>query len=406
MAKLSLPEWAQCLFDESYRYIAIHGGRGSSKSRSVASALVIRASQKPLRILCTREIQNSIKASVKQLLEDEIERLGLQSLFKSTEYEIKCANGSQFLFAGLRHNIDSIKSMEGIDICWIEEAQTISQGSLNVLIPTIRKSGSQLVFTWNPKSKEDPVDAMFRGETRPPRTYLREVNYSDNPFFPDELRQEMEYDQKRDPDKHAHVWLGKYWLSSESRVFNNWKVEEFEVDRTAIIRQGADWGFSVDPTVLVQCYIVGRTLYVPYEAYRVGCEIVDTPALFMSVPDAEKWPMVADSARPETISHMQRNGFPKISPAIKGARSVEEGVEWLKSYDIIVHPRCKHLIDELAMYSYKTDPITGAVLPVLEDKDNHVIDALRYACESARRLDKVKPPPPVKVIPTVHHFRR
>ncbi len=149
---------------------------------------------------------------------------------------------------------------------------------------------------------------------------------------------------------------------------------------------GADWGFAVDPTVLVQCYIVGRKLYVPHEAYRVNCDIVDTPELFMSVPDTEKWPIVADSARPETISHMQKHGFPKIRPAIKGAKSVEEGIEFLKSYDIVVHPRCTHLIDELTLYSFKTDKLDDTkILPILEDKDNHVIDALRYACEGARR---------------------
>ncbi len=124
---------------------------------------------------------------------------------------------------------------------------------------------------------------------------------------------------------------------------------------------------------------------MPDEAYRIGCEIVDTPDLFMSLPNAEKWPMTADSARPETISHLQKHGFPKITAAVKGAKSVEEGIEFLKSYDIVVHPRCVNLINELTLYRYKTDPLTSAVLPILEDKDNHVIDALRYACEGARR---------------------
>ena len=117
----------------------------------------------------------------------------------------------------------------------------------------------------------------------------------------------------------------------------------------------------------------------------VGCEITATPDLFMTVPESEKWPIVADSARPETISHMRRNGFPKIMPAVKGPKSLQEGIEWLKSYEIIVHPRCKHAIDELTLYSYKTDPLTGQVLPVLQDTKNHVIDALRYACEGVRR---------------------
>ncbi|MGN7160835.1 terminase large subunit [Sphingomonas sp. SAFR-052] len=115
------------------------------------------------------------------------------------------------------------------------------------------------------------------------------------------------------------------------------------------------------------------------------------PNLFMTIPDAEKWWLTADSARPETISHLRGHGFPRIRPAAKGARSVEEGVEWLKSYDIVVHPRCQHLIDELTHYSYKTDSLTGQVLPILEDKNNHMIDALRYACEGARRALSAKP---------------
>jgi phage terminase large subunit len=173
--------------------------------------------------------------------------------------------------------------------------------------------------------------------------------------------------------------------NGSSRVFKNWKIEEFEAPPDAIHRLGADWGFAVDPTTLVRCHIIGRNLYVDYEAYMVGCEILNTPDLFMTVPDSEKWPIIADSARPETISHMRKNGFPKIMAAVKGPKSLEDGVEWLKSYNIIVHPRCIHTIDELTLYSYKTDPLTGQILPVLEDKKNHVIDALRYACEGVRR---------------------
>jgi phage terminase large subunit len=168
-------------------------------------------------------------------------------------------------------------------------------------------------------------------------------------------------------------------------------VEEFEAPADAIHRLGADWGFAVDPTTLVRCHIIGRTLYIDFEAYRVGCEIMDTPDLFMTVPESEKWPIVADSARPETISFMQKHGFPKIMTAVKGPKSVEEGVEWLKSYDVVVHPRCVHTIDELTLYSYKTDPLTGKILPILEDKKNHVIDALRYACEGIRRAAHKKP---------------
>jgi phage terminase large subunit len=142
---------------------------------------------------------------------------------------------------------------------------------------------------------------------------------------------------------------------------------------------------------MVRCNIDGNRLYVDYEAYRIGCEIVNLPDLFMAIPEAEKWPSCADSARPETISHMQKHGFEKMRAAIKGAKSLEEGVAFLQSFDIIVHPRCQHVIDELSLYKYKTDPLTGVVLPILEDKNNHCIDALRYACEGARRAAKPKP---------------
>ena len=259
-----------------------------------------------------------------------------------------------------------------------------------MLRPTLRKPGSELWFTWNPRSSDDPVDLLLRGQNPPSNAKVLQVNYMDNPWFPDVLREEMEYDKRRDPDKYAHVWLGEYLRNSESRVFKNWRIEEFEAPADATHRLGADWGFAIDPTVLVRCHIIGRTLYIDFEAYQIGCEIMDTPELFLTIPEAEKWPITADSARPETISHMRKNGFPKIMPAVKGPKSVEEGVEWLKSYDIVVHPRCVHTIDELTLYSYKTDPLTNRILPVLEDKKNHVIDALRYACEGVRRVVSTK----------------
>jgi phage terminase large subunit len=387
--KASLPDWSNILFNEDARYIAVHGGRGSGKSRSVATALIIRAASKPLRILCAREIQRSIKDSVKRLLDDEIARLNLSEFYTSTETEIRGRNGSLILFAGLRTNVDSIKSMEGIDICWVEEAQAASQGSLDVLIPTIRKPGSQLVFTWNPRLETDPVDAMFKDP--PPKSVVRRVNWDQNPWFPDVLRVEMEYDRKRDPGKYAHVWEGQYRRIDDALVFRNWRIDDFESDSGAVYRYGADWGFSIDPSVLVRCYQNGRQLFVDYEAYQIGCEIDRLPDLFATVPGSEKWPIVADSARPETISYMRNHGFPRMSSAVKGAKSVEEGIAFLQGLDIVVHPRCKHTIAELSSYSYRLDPATNKPIPVLEDANNHVIDALRYACEASRRTAPAQP---------------
>lgn len=386
------------------RYKGAHGGRGSAKSNFFAELWLEENVQGKYDFVCLRETLKSLEFSVKKLFESKIERFNAGAYFEVQDRRILTKHGGVTIFEGMQnHTAESIKSLDGFDRAFFEEAQNASEKSLTLLRPTIRKPGSELWFAWNPDLDTDPIDRLLRGPELPKGSVVVEANYMDNPWLPDELREEMEFDKRRDPDKYAHVWLGQYRRNSEARVFKNWSIEEFEIEPSAVIRQGADWGFSVDPTVLVQCYIVGRKLYIPYEAYRVGCEIVDTPALFMSLPDAEKWPMVADSARPETISHMQRNGFPKITAAIKGARSVEEGVEFLKSFDIVVHPRCKHLIDELTLYSYKTDPLTGSVLPILEDKDNHVIDALRYACEGARRAGLKRERKELKTMPEPGH---
>jgi len=347
--------------------------------------------QPGLRWVCIREIQKSLEQSVKRLLEDKIESLGVGQYFEVKQAEIVTPGAGIILFQGMQnHTAESIKSLEGYDGAWNEEAQTLSQRSLDLLRPTIRKPGSELWFSWNPNLETDPVDALLRGPEPPPDSKVIQVNYRDNPWLPDVLRAELDYDQRRDPDKFAHIWLGEYQRNSESRVFRNWKIEEFDSPAGAHFRLGADWGFSVDPSVLVRCHIDGRKLYVDYEAYMVGCEIDQLPDLFRRVPDAERWFITADSARPETISYMQKHGFPKISSAIKGAKSVEEGIEFLKTFDIVVHPRCTHLIDELTLYSYKTDPLTNEVMPILADKHNHVIDSLRYACEGARRAIRPK----------------
>jgi phage terminase large subunit len=345
------------------------------------------------RSVCVREIQKSLSQSVKRLLETKIESMNAGSYFEVQDVVIKSRQGDgAIIFQGMQnHTSDSIKSLEGYDCAWVEEAQSLSQSSLDLLRPTIRKPGSELWFTWNPRQSDDPVDSLLRGSTPPKDSTVLKVNYTDNPWFPDVLRDEMQYDLRRDPDKYQHVWMGQYLSNSSAQVFKNWRVDDFDAPPDAIHRLGADWGFAVDPTTLVRCHIVGRTLFIDYEAYMVGCEIVNTPELFMQIPEAEKWPIVADSARPETISHMRKNGFPKIMTAVKGPKSVEEGIEFLKGYDIVVHPRCIHTIDELSLYSYKQDPLTGKILPVLEDKKNHVIDALRYACEGVRRVGATKP---------------
>lgn len=380
------------------RYKAVYGGRGSAKSRSFASILAIRAATEPLRILCGREIQKSIRDSVKRLLDDRIDEYGLRNRYYSTDTEIRGKyTDSLFIFAGFKTNPDTIKSVEGIDIFWGDEANKFSANSISVLIPTIRKPGSELWFSWNPEDPTDPVDAMFRGNhlsgaakelfRPPPNSIIKKINYTENKWFPEVLKREMEWDRSRNPAKYKHVWEGEYRQNAEALVFTNWRVEEFVAPPTAEFRLGADWGFAVDPSVLIRCYIdeVNRRLFFDYEAYEIGCAIERLPQLFSKVPESKKWPLVADSARPETIDYVRRHGYPLIRPAKKGKGSVEDGIEFMKNYDIVVHPRCKSLINELSFYSWKTDATTNQVLPILQDKDNHVIDAARYAVESTRR---------------------
>jgi phage terminase large subunit len=226
---------------------------------------------------------------------------------------------------------------------------------------------------------------LLRGEHPPEGAVVVQANYSDNSRLPQVLKDELEYDRKRDPDKFNWIWLGQYRGQSQARIFKNWIVEEFERPEGTVFRLGADWGFSVDPSVLVRASIEGNRLYVDHEAYMIGCEIVNLPDLFDRVPQSRKWFCRADSARPETIQYMQTHGYPKMQAAEKGAHSINEGISFLQSFDIVVHPRCQHLIDELSTYSYKVDKLTEEILPIIEDKNNHVIDALRYACEGVRK---------------------
>jgi phage terminase large subunit len=324
----------------------------------------------------------------------------LGKVFESTDTEIRGPNDSLFLFAGIKGNANGIRSIEGLTTFWGEESQALSQASIEAVIPTIRAENGRMIWSWNPDLPTDPIDVLLRGGKLPPRAIVREVNYDQNPWFPQVLRDDMEHDRERDYDKYLHVWRGEYRRNSEARVFKNWRVEAFESPANVEYRMGADFGFSIDPSCAVRCWIDGTQIFVDYEAWGLGIEIVDLPALFMSIPDAEKYWLTADTARPETISHLRKHGFPRIAPALKGARSLEEGVEFLKGYDLVIHPRCEHVIKELTHYSYKADTLTGQVLGLLEDKNNHTIDALRYAVEGARRALQAKPRAVSYTIPT------
>ena len=219
MSNVSLPEKLGCLFDPC-RYKILKGGRAGGKSWGVAIALLLKGTEKSLRILCTREYQNSIKDSVHQLLQDQITLLGLQDFYEVQNTVIIGRNGTRFGFEGLKHNIVSIKSWEGADICWVEEAQTVSKTSWDTLIPTIRKENSEIWITFNPELEEDETYQHF--VLNPPKeSIVVTMTFRDNPWFPDVLEKERLELLERDPVAYDNIWEGNPRTSVEGAIFSH-----------------------------------------------------------------------------------------------------------------------------------------------------------------------------------------
>src|SRR5574343_336880 len=290
-------------------YKVLYGGRGGGKSFAIADGLISKAVFEPLRILCTREMQNSIKDSVHRLLADRISALQLDEFFVIERETIKSKVGSQFIFKGLRHNISEIKSTEGIDIVWCEEAEKISKDSWDILIPTIRKKNSEIWISFNPENEKSTTYQRFVVNP-PPNCLSAFINWNDNKFFPEVLKQEMEYDKRVDFEKYRHVWCGEIKRYAESLIFlNKFRVEDFEMPEGVTLLFGADFGFSADPSVLIRSFIKDRKLFIDYEAYGHGVEIEELPAFYDSVPESRRWKIIADSERPDTISFLKQKGF-------------------------------------------------------------------------------------------------
>jgi len=369
------------------RYKIYFGGRGGAKSWSIARALVNAAYESPLRILCTREFQSSITDSVHRLISDQIHDMGLKDWFNITHTSITSTAGAQFIFKGLRHSIQEIKSTEGVDIVWVEEAQVISEGSWEVLIPTIRKENSEVWISFNPNEETDPTYQRFILNT-PPDSICKKVGWEDNPYFPDVLDKERKYMLSIDKEAYDHVWGGDCRKIGEAVIFRNRiEIDTFNKPTEDIqLYYGADWGFSQDPTVLIRAWVKDECLFIDHEAYGMGVELDDLPKLFDQIPGARDWNIKADNSRPETISHLRNKGF-KISSASKWAGCVEDGIAVMKGFKkIIIHERCQHTAKEFRLYSYKTDRLTEEVLPIIIDKHNHCIDSIRYGIGSLIRV--------------------
>ena len=366
------------LWKNAKRRNYIYGGRGSGKSHDVAEYCLFRAYQSKIKVLCTRELQNSIADSVYSLLKNKITDMHLDFFFTVYKDRIVGNNGSEFIFKGIHNNVSEIKSMENISIAWLEESQSLSRESIDVIVPTIRAPGSILIFTFNPYKDNDPIYMEMKNATED--DLVIKANYSDNPWFPEELRLEMERDKKNDYQKYLWVWEGECLGLSDAQIFRGkYVVENFETPKNADFHFGADWGFANDPTTLVRSFIVGNDLYIDMCAGKVGCDLEDTPSLFNEVQGSSIYPIYADSARPETISFMRSKHYNVIA-AEKWNGSVEDGIQYLRSFSCIhIHERCKAVAEEFDLYQYKVDRQTGEVLRIPVDKFNHYIDAIRYS---------------------------
>lgn len=374
------------------RYRCSHGGRGSAKTRTFALMTAVKAYQASNNgeagvILCAREFMNSLEESSMEEVKQAIRAVPwLAAHFDIGEKYIRTIDRRvSYVFCGLRHNLDSIKSKARILLCWVDEAETVSETAWQKLDPTVREDGSEIWVTWNPERDGSATDKRFRKEAGADCITV-EMNYQDNPWFSDVLEQVRQNDLRRlDPATYAWVWEGAYLENSDKQVLaGKYRIAEFsgslwkEAERLFF---GADFGFGKDPNTLIRSFILHNRLYVEYEAYGEKTELDHMPALYDTVPGARDWPIKADAARPETISYLRRQGF-NISAAEKWQGSVEDGIAHLRGFDeIIIHPRCKNTAREARLWSYKTDRITDEVLPKLADGNEHCWDGVRYSLD-------------------------
>lgn len=393
-AKIFLGEKFLRLFGPE-RYKAYFGGRGSGKSHAIATVIIILMAQRAVRVVCARQYQVSIRDSVKELLELKIKELGLQDEFTVLEREIiHKITGSRASFIGLDRNPDSAKSLEGADICWVEEARTINSRSLEILIPTIRKPGSQIIFSWNPEHENDPVDNYFRGQGenegtwyQPHDSVVMKVGIEDNPwFYQTAMPHEMWHMQRGNPTRYRHVWLGEYDDTYDSKVFTN--IEHGRVDFTLLgwtaPRYGMDFGFGPDPSAVVKVYInnLYRVVYIARE-FCGHIAIRDLPKALDAVIENIGDEIKADSSQPGTIDHLCSQGY-NVVGAKKGPGSVKAGINWLQGYKIVIDPDCQFFREEARLYSWQLDRLTRKPLPIPVDAHNHLWDATRYATEDAQ----------------------
>lgn len=391
-ARLDLPPKLIPVFNGKARFRCAYGGRGSAKTRTFALMTAVRGymaaeSGQSGVILCAREHLNSLDESSLEEVKQAIRSVPwLDAYYEIGEKYVRTKNKRvSYVFAGLRTNLDSIKSKARILIAWIDEGEQVSEVAYQKLLPTVREEGSEIWVTWNPERDGSPTDTRFR-KTVPDSAKIAEVNYPDNPWFPATLEAQRIEDQRRlDPATYAWIWEGAYLENSDAQVFHGkTTVQDFTPsDNWQGPYYGGDFGFSQDPTAAIELWIHGDDLYIHREAVKVGLELDDTAEyVCKKIPGFDKEVSRWDSARPESISHLKRHGLPRIQSVKKWAGSVEDGIQFLRSFrQIVIHPRCDNMRKEARMYSYKVDRLTGDVTSKVLDDHNHCWDAVRYAVQ-------------------------
>lgn len=385
-----VPRWAVPLLDPC-RYKGVKGGRGGGKSYELVDQAVEDMAANPnFKAVGIREIQRSIRYSVKALVESRIEALGVSHLFDIQRDVILNKRGSGLMiFQGMQdHTADSIKSLEDMDLALVDEANGLSAKSLQILTPTIRKQGSEIRFAWNPDQPTDAIDQFFAENKGHPDFRLVHVNIHDNPHISDTGWAEYVRAKERaiaNPNDWAtfeHVWHGAYNLLSERIIFSGkWAFDEFEVGKDWDgPYYGCDFGFAVDPTTFVECWVHGSDLYIRRDSGKVGLDIDLTAGFAVeTMPGIADYTIRADSANPQNISYLARAGLSRITGVDKWPRSIEEGITFLRNFKrIVVHPDAPGTRNEMKLYRYKANR-AGDILPKAEDADNHYIDAIRYA---------------------------
>lgn len=384
-----VPRWAVPLLPPR-RYKGAKGGRSGGKSHFLVENAVAKMAAEPsFKVVGIREVQKSIRYSVKELVEAKIAELGVAHLFDIQRDVILHRNGPGLMhFTGMQdHTADSVKGLESFDLALVDEANQISARSLRLLTPTLRKQGSELHFGWNPEQETDAVDEFFRKHAADPDFVCVSVNITDNPFVSDTGWKEYTRDRdfaRANPNDWAvfeHVWHGAYNILSDRIVFAGKYVSE-DFDPTGLDGPyyGADFGFAQDPTTFVECWTRPGELFIRRAAGRVGLELDHTAQFAKSnAPGIERYVIRADSARPESISYLRRHGLPRMEGVDKWKGSVEDGIAFMRSFRrIVVHPEAEPARKEFGLYRYAVNK-AGDILPEIVDADNHYIDAVRYA---------------------------